>query len=61
MKLTDKPKRTDICHNMIRQLENYDFAEKLVFSDEATFYLSGQVNRHNARKWGLQKPREFIE
>lgn len=61
MKPTDKSKRTDFCHYMIRQLENYDFAEILVLSDEATFYLSGQVNGHNARTWGLQKPREFIE
>jgi hypothetical protein len=38
-------------------LEDEDFAAKLIFSDEATFHLSGEVNRHNVRLWGTANPR----
>ena len=33
------------------------FAESLIFSDKATFHLSGKVNRQNVRIWGTEKPR----
>jgi hypothetical protein len=29
------------------------FLEKVQFSDEATFHVSGAVNRHNVGIWGL--------
>lgn len=58
---TDNPKRPVFYFDMIRQFVNGSFAERLVFSDEATFHLSGQVYRHNVRILGLEKPREFIE
>jgi hypothetical protein len=32
-----------------------------VFSDEATFHLSGKVNRHNLRIWGMENPHATIE
>ena len=28
-----------------------DFADSLIFIDEATFHLPGKVNRHNVRLW----------
>ena len=31
------------------------FAHSLIFSDEATFHLSGKVNRQNTRNWGGRK------
>ena len=37
-----------------------DFAAKLIFSDEATFHLSGKVNRHNVRLWGTENPRAIV-
>ncbi|PSN35722.1 hypothetical protein C0J52_26813, partial [Blattella germanica] len=37
------------------------FAERIVFSDEATFHVSGKVNKHNVRIWGLQNPHKHIE
>ena len=36
-------------------------ADWLIFSDEATFRLSGMVNRHNVRIWGTENPRVVIE
>jgi hypothetical protein len=37
------------------------FCGKLIFSDEATFNISGKVNRHNAHIWGTEQPHEQIE
>ena len=30
-----------------------DLLSKIIFSDEATFHLSGKVNRYNMRIWGV--------
>jgi hypothetical protein len=32
------------------------FLGNILFSDKATFHLSGFVNRQNARIWGTQNP-----
>jgi hypothetical protein len=42
-------------------LEKYGFAEKLIFSDEATFHLYGKVNRQCAHIWGTENPNATIE
>jgi len=34
--------------------EEETFLQRLCFSDEATFYVNGCVNRHNFRIWGTQ-------
>ena len=40
----------------------YDtFLLRLIFTDEATFHLSGKVGRDNVRIWGLQNPQEALE
>jgi hypothetical protein len=46
---------------MQEAVEDDDFASRLVFSDEATFHLSGKVNRHNLRIWGMENPHPTIE
>ena len=33
----------------------------MCFSDEATFHVSGKVNKHNIRIWGSQNPCEVFE
>ncbi|KAJ4438145.1 hypothetical protein ANN_14084 [Periplaneta americana] len=33
-----------------------DFMSKIFFSDEATFHVSGKVNRHDVWTWGSQNP-----
>jgi hypothetical protein len=33
-----------------------DFLEKVMFTDEATFHVSGNVHRHNVRIWGTENP-----
>jgi hypothetical protein len=34
---------------------------KIIFSDEATFHLSGKVNRHNVRIWESENPHVTLE
>ena len=35
-------------------MEQDEFDDRLVFSDEATFHLTGKVNKHNTRIWGTE-------
>jgi hypothetical protein len=45
------------CTDKLNRLkEDNLFLDKIVFSDEATFHLSGKVNRHNLIIWGSQNP-----
>jgi hypothetical protein len=41
--------------------EDYLFLDKIFFSDEATFHLSGKVNRHNLIIWGSQNLHQVVE
>ena len=34
------------------------YLENVFFTDEATFHISGFVNRQNVRIWGKENPRE---
>lgn len=36
-----------------------DFGEKIIFSDESHFWLSGFVNKQNCRIWGDENPRDI--
>jgi hypothetical protein len=51
LKPDDKVKRNEFCTQMQTDMED-EFATRLIFSDEATFHLSGKVNRHNIRVCG---------
>lgn len=54
----DPDRRTEFCENIQnRCIANPNFIKKIVFSDEATFCLSGKVNRHNYRIWSRNNPR----
>ena len=46
---------------MQEKLEEDEFNERLVFSDEATFHTNGEVNGHNVRIWGRKNPYATIE
>jgi hypothetical protein len=57
----DRPHRRNFCTNMLNRLEEDNlFLDKIVFSDEATFHLSGKVNRHNLIIWGSQNPHQVV-
>ena len=34
---------------------------KFCFNNEATFHISGKVNRHNVQIWALENPQEISE
>jgi len=38
-----------------------NFQSKILFSDEAHFWLNGYVNKQNCRIWSDENPREFVE
>ena len=54
-KPADKVKRRDFCEEMQLKMEENDFLERLIFSDEATFHISDSVNVHNVRIWGTEQ------
>jgi len=49
------------CVDYQQRLEEDGFAEKLVFSDEATFHVCGKANRHNVCIWGTENPHGMME
>jgi hypothetical protein len=62
LKPNDRPRRRNFCTDLMNCLiqENL-FLDKIVLSDEATFHLSGKVNRHNLIIWGSQNPLQVVE
>jgi hypothetical protein len=42
-------------------VEEDGFIEIFIFSDEATFHISGKVNRHIVLIWGTKQPHAQIE
>lgn len=52
-----KRKRLAFCNEI---LDNTTFPQCIVFSDEATFPVSDQVNKHILRIWGLQNTQAVI-
>jgi hypothetical protein len=47
---------------MLSRLDDDDaFMKHIVFSDEATFHMSGKVNRHNCQIWGNENTHEVME
>ena len=34
--------------------------DRVVFSDESTFHISGKVHRYNVRIWGTENPLEMV-
>ena len=61
LKDTDKPAHRDFCIPMQEKLENDGFDDRLVFSDEATFHVNGEANKHNTLIWGTENPHEILE
>ena len=42
-------------------LEEDGFDDRLGFSDEATFHLTGKVNKYNTRIWGTEHPHSTLK
>lgn len=53
----DCDRRLEFCEVMNDKLSNQpDFLNYLIFSDEATFCLNGEMNRQNCRYWATENP-----
>ena len=53
----DFDRRLEFCEKMMNRIDNDpDFLFNIVFSDEATFQLSGECNRQNCRYWSDTNP-----
>lgn len=58
----DKTRRLEFATTILQTLDTDEhFCSRINFSDEATFHLSGKVNRHNVRIWGLENPHATLE
>jgi hypothetical protein len=62
IRLGDIRKRRDFAADMLSAIDNDElFLERIVFSDEATFHISGHIHRHNIRIWGHEHPHAIVE
>ena len=62
LRAKDYTARVDGCSVLIENIDSDNhFLSNLIFSDEATFHISGRVNRHNCRIWGEENPHELYE
>lgn len=53
----DSDRRLEYCEWLLQRPFLEDFVENIMFSDEAIFYVSGKVNRHNFRYWSSENPK----
>lgn len=54
----DFDRRLEFSEIMMTRIDaNPNFLYEIIFSDEATFALNGNVNRHNCRFWSNSNPR----
>ena len=62
LKPQDHGSRRTFADWVLEQLEtDPHFGEKIIFSDEAHFWLNGYVNKQNCRIWDNNNPREILE
>ena len=58
----DNDHRVKMCETLLYHYENdLSIQDKIWFSDEAVFHLSGRVNQHNTRIWGTENPKVIEE
>lgn len=56
----DPDRRMEMCDWFLRKLDdNAQFLSTVMFSDEANFYVNGEVNRQNLRYWSDSNPHWF--
>ena len=57
----DRAKRLRFCRWILGKWGSPSFRQSLLFSDEANFYLNGQVLKQNCRVWGEENPHALVE
>ncbi|PSN41049.1 hypothetical protein C0J52_24031 [Blattella germanica] len=62
LQLNDKAWRFNYAVDILSRVdEDNKYLNNVIFSDEATFHVSGYVNRHNCRIWGSENSHVFLE
>ena len=57
----DMPRRKEFAMNMQQRIsEDEAFLKRVCFSDEATFHVSGKLNKHNVRIWGSVRSKKGL-
>ena len=57
----DPDRRLEFCeHFCFQAREDRDFVDAILWTDEAKFYLNGQVNRHNCIYWATENPHRVV-
>lgn len=58
----DFDRRVEFCETFAQKIAgDPNLPLRICFSDEATFFLNGNVNKHNCRYWSQENPHEFRE
>ena len=58
----DKQARVHFAHSCLSKLtEDAGYLKRIIYSDECSFSLSGDVNKQNCRIWGTERPQEVYE
>ncbi|GBL60335.1 hypothetical protein AVEN_89352-1 [Araneus ventricosus] len=51
------PRREEFTIDILNRIDvENDYLNRICFSDESTFHVSGMVNRHNVHIWGSENP-----
>ncbi|GFX46748.1 transposable element Tc3 transposase [Trichonephila clavipes] len=63
---TSEPAVAVLCQKFVEWAQNEiavvpDFHKRILFSDEATFWLNGYVNKQNCRIWSEANPQVYVE
>ncbi|GBM55079.1 hypothetical protein AVEN_145140-1 [Araneus ventricosus] len=57
LEANDCPRRAEFAIEILNRIDvENDFLNRICFSDESTFHVSGMVNRHNVRIWRSKNP-----
>jgi hypothetical protein len=57
----DKVKRSEFCEEIQLKMEEDGSVKRLIFCEEATFHISGKMDRHNVHIWGTEQPHAQID
>ena len=61
LRVGDRAKRVEFKNAILQDMEDKNFLPCVNFSDEAIFYISGKVNRHNVSSWGFENSQEILK
>ena len=62
LKPDDHSRRAAFAEEVFQRIDDDNvYLNSVIFSDEATFYASGKINKHNIRIWGSENPCEVVE